>query len=108
MKSQKRNLRNNKGGLYALMLGLMMVAGGMLMFILVNVIFEGATESDTGLFAIAENDFGLAADTTYLTIKNTWQLLPLAFVAGGIITIIINSLFRDYQSGYVGGGNPTF
>ncbi len=101
-----RNLRNNRGSLYAIVLGLSMIIGGILIFLMLNVIFEG-THGD-GIFHVAETDMGINNSTgsTLWQMKMTWKLTPWAFIIAGFLTIIFDlqrvEPFPSYEQGYYG------
>ena len=100
-----RSLNNNKGSFYALMVGLTMIIGGIIVFIIVNPIFEG-TPGGKGFFEIGVTDLGIDNSTgsTMWTLQSTWRLVPLSFVIGGIMTIVLSSIRpTEPYPGYAGG-----
>jgi len=91
----KKMLGNNKGGFYAVIMGIMMIAGGILCYIIVTAVFYGAA-GGTGLVDVAETDLGLSGDTTFETMKDTWRFVPIALIIGGLLTIVVNAQKRKY------------
>jgi hypothetical protein len=92
-------LKNNKGGVYAVIVGLSMIAIGMIGFIILNSVFLGTTGNNTtGLFGIAENNLNISpTDPTYQTINSTWRYVPLGLIFAGLIYMVVASQWREPQ-----------
>ena len=82
-----------------------MIVGGMMMFLLVNPIFNGTGGTSKGLFDIAADDMGIdnSSGTTMNKMQTTWVFVPWSFVIGGLLFILVDTQRREPYSGHESG-----
>lgn len=98
-----RSLKNNKGSFFALISGMVLIIGGILVYIMINPIFEG-TDGNGGMFGVAERDMGIDNSTgsTLDVMRKTWKIVPWSFVISGFLVIIMDTQRRDFFQNRVG------
>jgi len=91
-------IRNNKGGLYGVIVGLAIVAIGIIGYIVLHTVFLGTGGESTGLFGMAEENLNISTnESAYQTVRNTWTYLPLGLLFAGVLYIIVSSQRREYE-----------
>lgn len=92
-----RLLRNNKGGMQDVFVGLIIMFIGVLGYIVSHAILEGTTAT-SGMFYIATSQLGINnTSLVYTTTKNGWSMVSVGIVVAGILYMIIAQLREEYR-----------
>ena len=96
--------KNNKGGIYAVIVAVVIMFMSGLIYIILGSIMNGSAGSP-GLEATALNQSWINASTpTYLAVHYGWQFFPIALAISAFIYLIIQSQRPEPNQYYYGTG----
>jgi len=84
-------LNNRKGGVYATVMGIVIIMIGIFVYIICNLVLEGSDTTD-GIIDIAVNQSWVnSTNSTHLLIRNGWMFVPICIMISGFLYMIVNS-----------------
>ena len=97
-------LKNNKGALMAVVIGIAIIAAGAIGYITTHAVLYGP-DGDGGIFEIANSSLNVTSNSPgWTTVQNLWFMVPVAIMIAGLLYVILSTQRLEPDRYYYGGG----